>query len=46
MPQRAFTDRPGHKCDICGKRISLQLNQKASRLVICNLCKNKRQHSA
>ena len=21
MPQRAFTDRPGHKCDKCGERV-------------------------
>ena len=27
MPQRAFTDRPGHKCDKCGRRVSLQFNQ-------------------
>ena len=40
MPQRAFTDRPGHKCDKCGSVYSF-IQSKITKAVICNECKNK-----
>jgi len=41
MPQRAFTDRPGDQCDMCGKRVALLFHQEGTGRMICLECEKK-----
>lgn len=41
MPQRAFTDRPGDRCESCGKRTALLFHQEGTGRMICLECEKK-----
>ena len=41
MPQRAFTDRPGDVCELCGKRVPLLFHQEETGRMMCLACEKK-----
>ncbi len=41
MPQRAFTDRPGDRCDKCGKRTALLFHQEGTGRMMCLSCERE-----
>lgn len=43
MPQRAFTDRPGDRCEKCGCRTPLLFHQEGTGRMICIDCEREQQ---